>query len=258
MEPVTIVVAALNLAASIVYGYVGRLIIGRRLEGPAAVASKLFGVWWISLAIVSVLGFIPIIGGVLQIGEVAFYLAYLQLVILIIVIAIWALVYYLVFLLTGKSSLFTPIAIYFGLVWVLFIYAIATIHYSAVDFTASGAVLHPDSQIARPVALALSVTLIAPPLVAALGYFRLFFRVKGATPRYRIGLVSITFVLWFLSSAVGSALPAGTTQTIPWRIFTGLLGVAAAIAILFAYRPPAWVRRKYGIEAVDEHTDEPA
>lgn len=258
MDAAGSLILALTIAAALVYAYVGRLLLRRQLEGDAALANRLFGIWWIALAVLQIEALVPIVGGYLGIADLPLYEANTYVTLLTLTVAIWAIVYYFAFLLTGSRRWFLPITILYAFVYAYVTYLAAIPTYTSVVFSDQGARLAPQPQIAPGLVAPFIVAILGPPIVGALGYFRLFFRVEGATQRYRIGLVSVTILLWFASSLVGNALGSGTTSTPMWHIFTSALGLVAALVILAAYQPPRWIRERWGIETVDDGSEPPA
>jgi hypothetical protein len=94
--------------------------------------------------------------------------------------------------------------------------------------------------------------LVFPQIIGSLAYFTLFFRVKEATQKYRVALVSISILIWFLSAFLGSA--AGLGQFDWWQIVTRLIGLAATLVILLAYRPLAWLKQRLGIISISDES----
>ncbi|MEA3203187.1 MAG: hypothetical protein QOI63_862, partial [Thermoplasmata archaeon] len=83
---------------------------------------------------------------------------------------------------------------------------------------------------------------VGPQVVGALAYFTLFFRTDDPWARYRIGMVSLSLTVWFGSSVVAGLLGFGQDER--WMLLSRLISLVAALVILMAYRPPAWVRRR--------------
>jgi hypothetical protein len=74
--------------------------------------------------------------------------------------------------------------------------------------------------------------------------------VKAKTQRYRILLVSWSIIIWFLSAYLASI--SGLSQQDWWQIASRLIGLGAALTILFAYQPPSWIKRRFGVTAIAE------
>jgi hypothetical protein len=142
------------------------------------------------------------------------------------------------------------LAVFYALfyVWILFI--LTSLHPTSVKADGFAYQMEPKPAFDPPVAVAFIGLLLGPVLGAALGYFRLYFRVEGRTQRYRIGLIAVTLLTWFSSSALAAALNVSGRAW--WSLLSSLLGLAAAFSIYFAYQPPRYVRRRFGIAAFGE------
>ena len=71
------------------------------------------------------------------------------------------------------------------------------------------------------------------------------FRLDG-----KIALVTGAIIVWFGSSVVGTALDV--TRDLGWQLFSRIISIAGAAVILMAYKPPRWVREKYGVQGVED------
>lgn len=246
-----IVTLAIAVVTAGVYGYVGSRLERRRIEGEAALAWRLFIQWWYGLAAVTFAGAIFTLARGANIVDEAFALTYLYLVLLLITYILWCLLYYLLYLLTGKRSILAPITGFYIVFYVYMLYAITA---AGPYLTAEG--IKYREPLGGPVLALLVAGLLGPHLIGAVGYLRLFFKVEELTQRYRIGLISGTILLWFGSSLLGN-IPVGDQRLAAqwwWILVTRGIALVAAFAFLLAYRPPRWVRDRYGIEAVDETT----
>lgn len=242
----------LSLATGALYGYVGWRLSRRQVEGPSRLALGLFTTWWASLAVISVAGALVRLG--VAAGAVSFplYLTYVYLSLLLLCLALWGLLYYLVYLLTGSRRSFAAITVFYAALFVSYVYLVTAARPQGVTVEGSRIVVDYARELAPGVTLFFLATLLGPQLVASIGYFRLFFKVDDRTARYRIGLVSSTIFTWFLSSAVGAATEATTSDW--WLLASSLIALAASLLILAAYLPPRWVRDRWGIAGVDEPT----
>ncbi|SRR5581483_3769214 len=243
---------ALSAASAGVYAYVGVRLWSRRVEGPGRLAAKLFAAWWVLLGAVSALTVGLGLFAAAGVADLALYLTLIEIEFLILCVALWALLYYLVYVLTGSRRAVAPLAAFYALFYVWILYLITSAHPQGVKIVGLSYQLDPQPDASPVVTTALLALLLGPVLLGALGYFRLYFRVEGRTQRYRIGLIAITLFAWFGSS--GAAAVAGFNDEAWWGVVNSLLGLAAAVSIFFAYQPPAYVRRRWGIAAVGEET----
>lgn len=242
--------AAFAVVTAILYAYVGRVILRRNVEGDAKLATAIFATFWIALGAATAAGSINTVMGWAGLTDVSLYVTTAQVSLLVILVAIWALVYYLAYLFTGNRTLLVPISAYYLAFYGVIVYLLAIVDFNEVIVEDWRVRLGTANQLAPFVGVAFVIALIAPPLVGAVAYARLFFKVEGATQRYRIGLVSGTIVAWFGTSLAASLLQQSTSPW--WQVTSRVIGVAAALLVYFAYRPPQWIRTRYGIEAAEE------
>lgn len=244
---------ALTVAVSQCFAVALYLNLGIRLGGrPVPPSSKFparqFSLFWIGLAvsasIAGVLSFIAAFGTVpigLETG-----LLYANLV--IVSVALWGFVTYIAYLYTGRSGLLPLTAVY-ALQVLLLVRFVAVRGIVAVS-TANGAV-NPvygaaGTGLLDVIALLL---LVVPPFLAALLYFRLAFRTRDGTIRYRVTLASWGLFAYFLL-AFGFVPPIGP-GVLGVLIQRGLL-LLSLVVIFLAYYPPLAVRENLGVRSIDE------
>lgn len=245
--------AGLVLLTSFVYVYVGRVTSRRRIGGDSQLAADSFSLWWYALGAVTAVGVVNRALGFAGVTDVDVYTTMTYLTLLILCVALFGLLYYLVYLFTGNRRTLAPIAGFYAAYYVFLLYYVTLQHPIGVDITQTGARLRYETTLSGAPLVLLGLLLILPPVIGAIGYARLFLRVEAPTQRYRIGMVSFTILAWFGSSLV--AWPLGVSAQPWWQGVSRLIGLFAALLILAAYRPPGWVRRRWDIHAVDEPAD---
>lgn len=230
---------------AIVYAYVGQATARRHVQGDARLAASLFTAWWRALAGTTALGAIAKLLGGAGVLDTGVHVALLHLTLLLLFVGLFCLLYYLVYLFTGDARWLAPLAVFYAASYVYALYLMV----SARPVGIEPGPWSLEVVYAAPIAggpLAILVTLLlVPVLLGAINYARLYGRVEGRTQRYRIALVSTAIVAWF-----GSALVAQVVQVAGapgWQAASRAIGVAAALLILAAYRPPAFVQRRLGV-----------
>ena len=111
-----------------------------------------------------------------------------------------------------------------------------------------------ELDLGRGASLAFILVLLGPQMVAAVAYARLFTKVHDRTQRYRIAMLTGSILVWFGTSAAVGATSDPQEVNVAWQVMSRLLSIAAALAILAAYRPPRWVQRRYAIRSLDNET----
>lgn len=251
MTTTTLTLAALgSLATALLYLYVGQVLRHRKVSEPARLANNMFVLWWQALGGIGLLGVgmqLLYMAGRL---EIWMYQAYVTFALLVIFLALWGLQFYLVFLYTGSRRSFLMLGAFYGL---MFVATLALIEYVGPPerITDNGWQLRtePRADFGLAFSLGFAILLVGPALATAIAYARLYRKTDDRTQKYRIAMVTGAIIVWFGSSLVGSA--AQLTTSLWWQLFSRIVGVAGAIVILMAYKPPRAVRERYGIEGIE-------
>lgn len=250
MRPTLLVAAAAAACLAAVYAFVGLQLARRRPEQPAhRLAMGMFSLWWGALSInVLVVSVLDLLGGLDALPlhvQVAGSLAQR----LLLAASLVGLMHYLLFLLTGRSWLAPLVAVY-GAHYAFSVYQLYRHEPVAVllgPWRTDLAYATDPSLVVQVVALLL---VVLAPVVASLAYFSLFFHVDDPTRRWRIGIVSWSLVVWWAMVVV-----AGQRQFLDddaFQVVNRVVSLLAAFAILAAFRPPAWARRRWGVEPFGE------
>lgn len=262
-------------AASIPLFALVAVVVGRRqVSAEARGARNGFLLWWAGLAFLGlfVLAFDPEIGIDLYGYGIDFVLVVIYVILGGYFAMIAGLVYYLLYLYTGKRTLKWWVAGFYVLLFVYLVYYLQSLHPTIG--------VRPDGQRFMDVgdrpsgldvrSLILTAGFVLPPIGAAIAYLALFFRVKDRTGKYRILLVSVAILLVFLFSLGSSLNSLGSSSEPPSTvdeqrelertedlrgIFSGLLSALAALLVFLAFRPPSWVQAKYGIRSTEDRIE---
>lgn len=253
----TLVLSTLgSLVTSMLYLYVGQVLRHRKVSDEARLANTMFVLWWQALGGLGLIGAVVIAVYMTSGLPVWLYQAYVSFVLMVLFVALWGLQFYLVFLYTGSRRSFLPLGVFYGL---LFFVTAALIAYNGPPerITDNGYTLKTEPEVEYGMAFNLGFVLliVGPQMFAAIAYARLYRKSTDRTHRYRIAMVTGAILVWFGSSILATAFDV--SQSLSWQIVSRIIGMLGAIAILLAYKPPGWVRSKYGIEPV-ETMDKPA
>lgn len=249
--------ALFALVTSAIYVFVGYRLTRRALPRAGRMAAAGFVAFWYGIAISGLLGGTGLQAllaafDVLTLGVV---LVLTQVSLLAISIALWGLLYYLVYLYTGWHRAWMAIAAFYVAFYAFLQYFIwdagptglRTGRWSvAVEYEKD----IENATLSDPYLFALIVGLLVPQILASLAYLTLVFGVKNPTQRYRILLVSVSILVWFGSPFL--ALGAGISEGDGYQIVSRLIGLGAAIVIFFAYHPPGFIRRRYGVMSLSD------
>ena len=253
LDPLQLANVLLAAATALVYAYVGWRLGARGVHGEAKLAWDLFRHWWYGLAAMTAILPLSTLLQAMGLGDGALYVTLSYVTFLLLAYALWALLYYLLYLFTGTRRVLVPVTLFYVAYYVFLVYLVTD---AGPYFDAEASRVAYERPLKGPLVTLALILLVAPHILGGLGYFSLFFRTTEPTQRYRIGLIAWSIIAWFSSALVGS-IPFGgagaTLSQLPWwPPFTRVIGLAASLAILMAYLPPRWVRERYAIAAVDE------
>jgi len=243
--------AAFASVSSVVYFGVGRLLGRREVRAGAARAHAAFRAWWFGVALsTAITAFIAVLG-VLGAATVGAVTALTLVDFAIVCLALWGLLYYLVYLYSGRTGAWLWIAAAYVAYWLFLVWLILQADPVGVDVGAWSVQLeYRDDLEGDPLAAIALALLVMPQIIGALAYLSLFFRLEDATARYRVMVVSISILIWFGSVYAGALGGLGAEAW--WQILSRLVGLAAALAILAAYLPPPLIRNRWGVRSLRE------
>ena len=239
----------IRLLTSILCFYISAQLRGRQLSEPEdRLAWNAFRVWWAGLGLTTMISLFNAILPLLGILNLTVYVALAQVNILVICIALWGLLSYLVFLFTGKANARRYLAIFYFLFFIaLAVYAIS-LQPSGVELEEGVATIQYDGQVSPAYILVLSVFLLAPQLLASFAYFSFYFRVRERTQKYRVLLVSVSIFVWFSSPLLARALSLSEQDW--WPLASSSITLIAAIVIYWAYYPPKFLQERLRVASV--------
>ncbi|HSL44767.1 MAG TPA: hypothetical protein VK897_15130 [Anaerolineales bacterium] len=251
IQPTLLFGATLSLLSVIIYYYVGRVLSRRRVASPdARLAWTLFVVWWYALASSTLVGAMLSVLGAFNLAGLPLFITLTQVNLLAICIALYGLMYYLIYLFTGSRRLLVPLTLFYIGYYILVIYYVQSRIPVGVSVGRWSATLQYEQPASGPLFLIALLLLIFPQVIGSLAYFTLYFRVKTPTQKYRILLVSWSIIVWFMSSFLASI--SGLSQQDWWQITSRLIALSASLAILLAYDPLPWIRRRLGVSSIVE------
>ena len=254
IQPTLFFEAILAVVSAGVYFYVGRVLLKRRPSTPeAGTAWFMFVVWWYALAATTLSGAILSLLGALGIAGLPVFTTITLMNLLATCVALYGLMFYLLYLYTGNPRLLGPLAVFYIAYYAFLIYYVLASDPVRVAVNRWGAGLVYQNEIRGPLFFIALFLLVFPQIIGSLAYFMLYFQVRTATQKYRILLVSWSIIIWFLSSFL--ARLAGLSGQDWWQVTSRLIALAASLTILMAYQPPSWVKRQFGVMAIaDEQT----
>ena len=213
-------------------------------------AWMMFVTWWYALALATLSGGVLSLLGAFGIIGLPLYTTIFILNFLTTCVALSGLMFYLLYLYTGKTGLIWLVGIFYFFYFGMLVYYIEASDPVGVAVNRWNTSLQYQNVIRGPFYYALLFLLVFPQIIGSLAYFGLYFQVKLKTQKYRILLVSWSIIIWFLSTFLASV--TGQSEQDWWPIVSRLIGLVAALTILFAYQPPSWIKRRFGVAAIAE------
>lgn len=242
-----------SILAAGVYYYVGHSLRKRRvISSEARLAWILFVVWWYALAASTFTGGLLSLLGAVGVTSLPLFLTVTQLNLLAICLALFGLLYYLLYLFTGSRKWLAPLILFYVVYYGLLVYYLSWSVPVGVSIGRWGTSLVFQKQQISPLVSLVLFLLVIPQIIGSLAYFSLFFRVKEATQKYRVALVSMSILVWFLSALLGSL--AGLSKFDWWQIASRLIGLAATLTILLAYKPLPWLKQRLGVLSIADES----
>lgn len=246
--------AAFAFIAAGLYTYVGAMLARRRVSGEAQLAATLFAVWWLGLAATTAIGGVLDILGAFSLASLPTVLTLTMFNLLVVCVALWGLLFYLVYLFTGRRGVLLPLSAFYVAYYALLVYFIVSGNPVGVEIRRWNVALDYAIDLsANPLWTPVLLLLLVPQIAGALAYFTLYFRVKDRTSRYRVALVSWSIIIWFTTVLVAAGTGLSTADD--YQLASRFLGLGAALAILFAYRPPGPIRRRLGVTSVSDEVN---
>jgi len=230
--------AAYAFATAFVFALVAaRLSQGERSE-ESRFAHAMFMLWWCGVAaFLATGGLVSALDAAgVESAQARVFLSALGM--LTVCSAVCGLVYYVLFVYTGRAGLLLPLVAYYAGIWCVMIAGLMLDAGEAARWHRSVVTL---AILTGPVVSAAIVAFLVPTIVALALYAGLYRRASSAHQRYRVALATASLIAWFGLALLALAL--GVQDTPAWEVVGRGLAVAAAAGVLLAYAPPRRVRR---------------
>lgn len=240
--------AALALATGAIHLYVGHRIWQRPMAGDRALAQALFVVFWYAIGLNTLLGGFETLLYISGNLSIAVFATTTEVGLLAATVALWGVLYFLIYLYTGSKRSLWPLSVIYAAFWIYLVYVTEAAGLDRITDDGWNVVADPNPFTGTTLLVVLLV-LIGPQIAASFALLRLFFKVDGATQKYRILLISQAFLIWFGLALIASI--TGLSELAWWPLVSRLLSLGAALAVLAAYLPPRFVQRRLGVQPID-------
>lgn len=243
-----LVSAITSAAVAAVNGVVALRLLERtkKLADPASLfAVRCFALWWGLTAINQTFGAALYAAASLGFTDVDLQLTYTVLQRLLLAGSLFGLLYYLVFVTSGKRAL-VPLAVAYALLAVLELYDVFVRAPDHVIISRWRTDIGGPLDVPSWLRISNAALLILPPVVASLWYLRLARHIDDRSRRARIFAISLGLTVWWIVAVI-----AGGQQTFDndaLQIANRVIQASVAMVILFAFQPTPWMRRRFHIE----------
>jgi hypothetical protein len=208
-----------------------------------------FRIWWLGIGISTALGALRALMVASGVQSLAPYMAQSLVNTAILIVAFWGLLFYLIYLYVGRRSWAIPLGVFYALFFIgLLAYTFVVLQPTGVTIADGAATVTNANQPDPIYAIVTILLLLAPPIIAALVYFSLYFRVRENQQKYRVLLVSVSILVWFGSPLIGWAL--GATSADWWTYASRVIGLLAVLVIYWAYYPPQFIQQRFKVASI--------
>lgn len=243
--------ATLAMAAAGFYLALGLHILRRPVEAEFAWANAAFGSGWVGLGAMVATDGARLLTGMTGAPDPALYLTLVELKIIATAFAITSFLTYVLFLYTGRAAAALVPSLILGLAYTFFFLAITLarlpleIH---VGTWATRLQLQPGSSV--PGGDAVGIVLFFLPLLATTFlYLLLWRRVPTRTQHWRIIAVGVSLVVFQLAASIQSN-PAVSPDSLLLPFALSVM-LATGVFSFWSFRPPGWLRSRFGIHDLD-------
>lgn len=248
VSPTLLASAVLALATAVGFGFVGAILLLRAPPARGHAARVLFCLFWMSAAAVWTAQGLQNLAAAFGWATFALVSALDQVTTPFYCLAGAGLLYYTLYLVTGRERLLVPILVYYLVVFALVRWSVEEAHRLAIDVKPWLVSFRYETPLQGP-AYSAVVALLALPLVAAvLAHAALLLRVHDPAARYRIALTSVGLLAWILTEAL--SYTSGFANSNAGELTRRLVALASAGIVVLAYRPPRFARERWHAEPV--------
>lgn len=239
--------ALVTASAAILFGLAGRLVARREVPPPSRAANLAFSAWWWSAASIMLLLCAGNVLGLAGVMDVDLHVALLHVKALPLSLALGSLMFYLLFLFTGRQGVLKPVAAAYAAHFAFTTWFFGQAGPWTTQVTTWDVRVVPEEPMHGPLGVLFGALLAGPFILTCVGYLLLAFRVGSREQRFRVGLIALSLGQWFLVLLVSFLL--GLEDREWFSLLYQVPGLVAGVLVVVAFRPPAWLRARLGLAA---------
>lgn len=224
------------------FAYAGRITWRREVPAASRLASRAFALWWWCASfVVSLLSLANVLGmaGVVD-DDVHTTLHFLRAAPLS--LALGSLMFYLLYLFTGRGGILLPVVLGYALHHAFTLYYFVRLGPMRTVVTDWDVRVVPAAPPDPALSVAFGLALALPIVLACAAYVVLAFRVGDRHQRFRVGLLAVALGQWFLLLLVSFLF--GIQQREWFSLLYQVPGLLSAVFVVVAFRPPPWLRER--------------
>lgn len=237
--------AASYLVVGTLWAYVGLRVLRRSRAGQGGRATRRFAAWWLGLAGHSLAALVLALAVAAGRASALLVAAVTYAASVFIAVMFWGLVSYLLYLYAGRAGVFPAVTFAYAVQLSTLVAVLWWLHPIGAHVSGWTPIIDYARAAGAYANGFVTLTFLVPPVACGVAYLLLVRRVEDRTSRYRIALVSGSILGWLVGNVAIGAVPASSDAA---AVASRLLGVLAALAVLLAYEPPAWLQRRLRIQ----------
>lgn len=234
------------LTTGLLYVHVARIVQQRDSSREARRAHGAFATWWATFGVLEFMAGAYSIPAAMGHRDLALVTTLLNVILILVAAALGGLVYFLLYLYTGWQRAFWPVVGAYALLALALMYLVAWMRPIGFDETSPAAHIVFARELTGLPAILLGLLLSLPVLVLAVGYGSLYFGTRVPELRFRIAVISLSFIGWFGWSTASAALQLAQRHpgSLALLAVNGAISVVVPLLVIVAYRPWPWLRER--------------
>lgn len=236
MGPQTLLLSAMYaLVVAAAFAFVGRRVRERAVVPDASLAQEAFAVWWFALAASSASSAVVDLLGYAGVAQVALVSTGLQINILALATGLGALLYYIIYLVTGRRQLLGPIVGFAIVYYVLGLTFITQAEPIGVAVTAWGVSPIFPEPVPGFVDVTLVMLTVLPRVLGVFALFTVFFALERSDQRLRMATMCWGVLVWTQGALLSGA--PGMLEADWLQVASHSTGMAGSVFVALAYAP---------------------
>ncbi|MHB8585537.1 MAG: hypothetical protein ACYDDF_06850 [Thermoplasmatota archaeon] len=239
--------ASLSATISALYVAVGITMASAGLGRPSRLPLAFFSLLWFGLGALALTNTVWSVAIVSHVGGLPLAVTILQMQIVALLVACFGIVYYPLYILSGRSTIVWPVLGFYVAVFIVIQYVVAFRDPIGFHMGPWGGAIDYAQSAGWAWGALLTVAFL-PPVAASLAFFVFIRHVPRGPQRVRMVAIASSFGVYFLCSLIAGATP----DWVMWPLVMNFIAIASASAILATVSPPSWMRKRWALRSLAE------